>query len=142
MPIRRELATQPLRRPRKMTKKLKKRIDAVANWLYHNAYESTFGGKSRGKFQITRKGVKDLLGLQRLHPSTVRKLTDACLEKGLVVIDSDDSFAFAETQFVKKWRKLPTSRINAFAGGLNAADMDDEAPDFEPEEEEEDDVDD
>ena len=123
-----------------MSKKLNKRIEAVAFWLYQHAYESTFGGKTRGKFQITRKGVKDLLGLKRLHPSTVRKLTDACLVQGLVVIDVDDSFAFAETEFVSKWRKLPTSRINAFAGGLNAADKDEEPLEFEPEEE--DDVDD
>lgn len=123
-----------------MSKKLNKRIEAVAKWLYENAYESTFGGKSRGKFQITRKGVKDLLGLKRLHPSTVRKLTDACLVQGLVVIDVDDSFAFAETEFVSKWRKLPTSRISAFAGGLNAAAKDEEPLEFEPEEE--DDVDD
>lgn len=106
----------------------KKRIEAVAKCLYVQAYEAEFGGKSRGKFQITRDGVKELLGVTRLHPATVQRLTDACLNTGLVVIDMDGSFAFAESDFVSKWRKVPVSRVATYVQELN---------DLEDEEEEE-----
>lgn len=84
------------------------RIATVAHLLYIEVYEQEFGGKTRGRFQVSRDDMKGLLGVQRLHQSTIQRLIDACLEVGLVVIDMDDTFAFAETNYVQKWRKLPS----------------------------------
>ena len=88
------------------------RVEKVAEVLYFNLYEATFGGKVRGRFLVSRDDLKKLLGVKRLHPSTVEKLIDACLELGLVVIDMESSFGFAETTFVDKWRKAPTRLID------------------------------
>jgi len=109
----------------------KKRIEAVARCLYFQAYEAEFGGKTRGKFQITRDGVKELLGVKRLHPVTIQRLTDACLNTGLVVIDMDGSFAFAEADFVSKWRKVPVTRITTYVQELNDLEDEDEEDEWE-----------
>jgi hypothetical protein len=100
------------------------RIENVAHTLYVEIYESEFCGKNRGRFLIAREDIKKLLDVKRLHQSTIEKLVDSCLELGLVVIDMDDSFAFAETTFVQKWRKVPARLIDEHANRLNQEEQD------------------
>jgi hypothetical protein len=109
----------------------KKRIDSVAKCLYFQAYEAEFGGKDRGKFQVSREGLKSLLGVQRLHASTIERLTDACLATGLVLIDMDNSFAFAEMAFVERWRKLPVSRLKTYTEEIESLDEEGEDDDWD-----------
>lgn len=91
---------------------IEERVEKVAEVLYVNLYEASFGGKTRGRFLVSREDLKKLLGVKRLHPSTLEKLIDACLELGLVVIDMESSFGFAESNFVEKWRKAPTRLVD------------------------------
>ena len=111
------------------------RIQSTARLLYIQAYEAEFSGKNRGRFQIAREDIKQLLGISRLHPSTLQKLIDACLELGMVVIDMDDNFAFAETEYVSKWRKLPTRLVKEYANQLD----DDDKPDSDDDDDDDDD---
>lgn len=115
---------------------INKRIEAVANTLYIQAYESEFGGKTRGKFQMSREDLIRLMGVQRLHAEDVQQLTDACLATNLAVIDMDTKFIFLETTFVDKFRKLPSRLVTEFAAELdvevvagNPDDLEDEAND-------------
>lgn len=116
------------------------RIEKVASALYIKAYESEFGGKNRGRFLVSREDIKTLIGAKRLHSSTVQRMIDACLELGLVVIDMDDSFAFAEKAYVDKFRKLPTRLVTEFANEIDQEEDDEVADLFgeedNPEEEE------
>jgi hypothetical protein len=102
------------------------RINEVAQCLWGEIYEEEFGGKPRGKFLLTREDLKSLLGVQRLHFSTVRQLTDACLKLGLVVIDLDSYFAMVELRFLEKWRRVPKRLIKDHTQELDAFEGEDE----------------
>ena len=110
------------------------RIKEVAEIL-SRAYEAEFGGKRRGRFQIYRQDLKKLLGVQRLHDSTVQRLIEACFEKGLVVIDLDDTFAVAELDLIRRWRKLPDRLVEEYVDSLDD-DLDDDDDDDERDEDE------
>ncbi|HDS1818185.1 MULTISPECIES: hypothetical protein [Pseudomonas] len=112
------------------------RIGLVATALKQKIYTETFGGKTLGKFLISRESLKQLLGVSRLSTMDVEAFTTECLNRGLTVIDLDDSFAFADERFVRNWRKAPNNLIRQltekidFETGVEA--------DFEDEIEEED----
>lgn len=95
-----------------------RRVQAVAATLYLQAYEAEYGGKTRGKFQISREDVMQLIGVPRLHPEHVQKLTDACLATNLAVVDMDATFVFLETNFVSKFRKLPSRLVLEYVDEL------------------------
>lgn len=97
-----------------------KRIDALAAKLFLEVYEAEFGGKARGRFQLARQDLKKLLDIKRLHQSTMQKLIDACLKTGLVVIDMDDTIAFAEETYVSKWRKVPSRLVEDYTAEITA----------------------
>lgn len=103
-----------------------KRVTALAEMLYLEIYEAEFGGKARGRFQLTRQDLKKLLGIKRLHASTMQSLIDACLKTGLVVIDMDDTIAFAEEAYVSKWRKIPSRLIDDYTAELDLDESKDE----------------
>lgn len=102
------------------------RITALAQKLYLEIYEAEFGGKARGRFQLTRQDLKKLLGIKRLHASTMQSLIDACLKTGLVVIDMDDTIAFAEEAYVSKWRRIPSRLIDDYTAELDFDESEDE----------------
>ncbi|MFP3468177.1 hypothetical protein, partial [Leifsonia sp. SIMBA_070] len=77
------------------------RIGLVATALKQKIYTETFGGKTLGKFLISRESLKQLLGVSRLSTMDVEAFTTECLNRGLTVIDLDDSFAFADERFVR-----------------------------------------
>jgi hypothetical protein len=101
-------------------------VTDVASVLYADAYEASYGGKERGRFLVSRDDLKKLLGVTRLHHLKIQELTDACLALGLVVIDMDDVFAFAELQFVNKWRKLPSRLVSEYADELTIDGIEDD----------------
>lgn len=102
-------------------------VEEVADLLYGEAYEAEFGGKKRGRFLVDRFDLKSMLGVARLHPEAVQQLADACLDRGLVVIDCDDMYAFVELEFLTKWRKLPTRLVEAYTDKLSESEGNDEA---------------
>ena len=102
------------------------RIEEVARLLYIQAYEAEFGGKSRGKFLVDREQLKALLNVKRLHPPTLMRLADECLERGLVLIDMDDKIGFAEVDYVENWRKLPTRLLNEYVSEMYSEDAEDD----------------
>lgn len=89
-------------------------------------YQNEFGGKDRGRFLVDREHLKQLLGVPRLHPEAIQALSDACLDLGMVMIDMDDRYGFAERRFVEKWRKLPTRLVEERVNELDSESVDDE----------------
>ena len=102
------------------------RIEDVARLLYIQVYEAEFGGKSRGKFLVDREQLKALIDVKRLHPPTLMRLADECLERGLVLIDMDDKIGFAEVNYVENWRKLPTRLLNEYVSEMYSEDEEDD----------------
>ena len=90
------------------------RISTVAEVLYYRIYEAKFRGKKRGRFCLTREQLREALGVQRLHASTIARLQDAALELGLVVIDLDDLFPCIETNVLRRLRRPPASVFEEF----------------------------
>lgn len=86
----------------------------VAGSLYSDLYEAPFRGKSRGRFAITRAQVKQALGVEKLHASTVERLQDEALNLGLAIIDLDDVFACAEVGVLRKYRRPPRALFDKF----------------------------
>ncbi|PBK51307.1 hypothetical protein C6380_05165 [Pseudomonas syringae pv. actinidiae] len=115
------------------------RIELVAAALRKRIYSETFGGKARGKFLLSRDSLKELLGVSRLSGSMLEAFTTECLNRGLTVIDMDESFAFAEQRFVKNWRKVPNAVVRKFVDIITKELGVDDELDEEAEEEEEDD---
>ena len=99
------------------------RIDMVAEKLYREVYEDSFGGKIRGRFSVSREHVKRLLGVRRLSSEIINMLSDACLEQGegLVMADLDDTFAFCEKSLMDKWRRVPQRLVEEKVAELDAA---------------------
>jgi len=83
------------------------RLREVAEKLYLEVYEEAFRGKDRGRFCLTRSQLKNALGVQRLHASTIQRLQDIALEKGLVIIDLDDLFPCVEVRIIRRYRRPP-----------------------------------
>ena len=98
------------------------RVRAVVTILKEKAYEAEFGGKTRGKFILSREGLKRLLDLPRLSDATLSQTSEACLAADLVMIDLDHSFAFVDVGFVTNWRKIPVSRIKELTEVVNSQD--------------------
>ena len=55
-------------------------------------YDESFGGKSKGRYRISVKLVRQLAGKRRLYEDDIRILTREMLERGYVLIDMDSFF--------------------------------------------------
>lgn len=95
------------------------KIADVATILWRDVYEAPFRGKERGRFCLTRDQLREALGVERLHASTVQRLQDAGLRRGIVIIDLDDLFPCVEVEIIRRYRRPPTE---IFAGFFETAD--------------------
>ncbi|HEX7389001.1 MAG TPA: hypothetical protein VF286_02740 [Acidiphilium sp.] len=84
------------------------KLNEVARTLWADLYEEDFRGKSRGRFALKRSQLKEALGVERLHASTIRRLQDIALAKGLAIIDLDDLFPCIEVNVLRRYRKPPS----------------------------------
>lgn len=107
------------------------KIDEVADRLWREVYERPFRGKDRGRFAVTRDQLKQALDVERLHDSTVKKLQDVALKKGLIIIDLDDLFPCIETKVVRQYRRPPKALWEDLFGPTSSEEDDGEAEDSE-----------
>jgi hypothetical protein len=109
------------------------KLKRVAQKLWADIYEEEFRGKSRGRFALRREQLREALDVERLHASTVRRLQDVALKKGLVIIDLDDIFPCVEADVLRRYRRPPGEVFNKFFGDdaiLNSGTDDDDDPEF------------
>jgi hypothetical protein len=108
-------------------------IEKVAQILWAEVYEASFRGKERGRFCLTREQLRKALRVERLHATTVERLQDIALEKGLVVIDLDDLFPCVEVDVLRRYRRPPSEVFARFfpplADGDEDGDQDDDDSD-------------
>jgi|GEM_PF-1537508 len=74
-------------------------------------YEKKFGGKARGRYQITRSAFTELSGRRRLKDSFVYKVIDACFDEGYILIDLGNNFVVIDLAVTENYRKVPKSIV-------------------------------
>lgn len=75
-------------------------------------YETEFGGKKRGRYQISRQAMRELSERRRLEESTVEAIVSETYELGFVVTDLGDDFSLVEVDVMRSYRKVPTRVIS------------------------------
>lgn len=68
-------------------------------------HERSFGGKSKGRYRIAAKLVRQLAERRRLYETDVRDLTRAMLERGYVLIDMDSFFVVMSANTFVNYRR-------------------------------------
>ena len=84
------------------------KISEVARKLWADLYETSFRGKDRGRYCLTRGQLMMALGVVRLHAVTVTRLQDEALALGLLIVDLDDLFPCIEVTIIRRYRRPPT----------------------------------
>jgi hypothetical protein len=68
-------------------------------------YDCAFGGKETGRYRISSKLVRRLMGRRRLYEEDIRQLTRAVLERGYVLIDMDSFFVVISANAFVNYRR-------------------------------------
>ena len=69
-------------------------------------YDMKFGGKLRGRYKITRRLFKKLLGRQVLKEAVVYDISEELFDLGYVLMDLGDDFAVLELSVVENYRGI------------------------------------
>jgi len=104
--------------------------EEMANFI-EGIYEKKFGGKSRGRFQITRSAFRQLSGRRKLHDSFIEEVTEEALELGYVLVSFGDAIAIIEEKVMRSYRNVPKSILNDYLGEDDDEEIDDEEIDDE-----------
>jgi hypothetical protein len=75
-------------------------------------YEKEFGGKERGRFQISREGFREISRKRRLEESYITTTINEAYELGFVVTDMGDDFSVIEESVMRNYRKVPKQLFN------------------------------
>lgn len=82
--------------------------------LIKKIYELQFGGKSHGRFKISRPNFRQLSQRQRLEESTIQRIMDEAFERGFIVTDLGDYFAVVKHSVMMNYRPVPKSILKEF----------------------------
>lgn len=69
-------------------------------------YELPFAGKPRGRFRISQKHLRQLVGVRRLYAEDVAALGRALYELGYVLIDLDTFFVVLSQKAFTSYRRV------------------------------------
>jgi hypothetical protein len=69
-------------------------------------YGKSFGGKSNGRFRLSSKQLREMLGRKRLYEDDIEQLTRAALEAGLVLINMDSFFVVLSANTFVNYRRV------------------------------------
>ncbi|WP_083100688.1 hypothetical protein [Pseudophaeobacter leonis] len=78
-----------------------------------NLYSKGFGGKENGRFRISSKQVRELLGKRRLYSDDIENLSRAVLEEGYVMIDMDSFFVLLSANAFVNYRRVSGEALTA-----------------------------
>ena len=102
--------------------------------IIEEIYEEKFGGKKRGRFQISRSQFRRLGGRKSLRDAFIDEVAEKCLELGYILIPIGDIIAIIEENVVMNYRKVPKSILNSYIGEEeDEADDDDHSNDEDDE---------
>jgi hypothetical protein len=76
-------------------------------------YSRQFGGKGSGRYRISSKQMRELLGQRRLYPDDISQVTRHLLEEGYILIDMDSFFAVLSANAFVNYRRVNAEAIKA-----------------------------
>ena len=82
--------------------------------IIEEIYEKKFGGKNRGRFQLSRSTFRKIAGRKKLRDSYIEEVADECLELGYVLVTLGDIIAIIEEGVMLNYRKVPKSVVNSY----------------------------
>lgn len=85
-------------------------VDALAQRLAE-LYETPFAGKERGRYRLSMKHLRRLIGQRRVYPETIAALTRALYERGYVLVDMESYFAILSQRTFSSYRRVNDSAI-------------------------------
>jgi hypothetical protein len=100
-----------------MGKKKRRTPEQVADIL-DDIYEERFGGKKRGRYKISRVGLRQLSNRMTLKESIIELIIDEVNEYGYIMIEVEDGYALIEERIVANFRSVPKSLINKYCEEL------------------------
>ncbi|BFG81421.1 hypothetical protein PTKU46_94550 [Paraburkholderia terrae] len=84
--------------------------------LIKDLYYTTFAGKTRGRFFLTKEQMKTLAGRAALRKSTIERIaTEVLVNHGLAMVKVDGGYGFIEQDKVSAWRPVPANKLKSFA---------------------------
>lgn len=83
---------------------------AVADQLVE-LYDCSFGGKSKGRYRIAARLLRDLFDRRRLYEDDIRALSRAMLERGFILIDMDTFFVIMSSNTFVNYRRVNEDSI-------------------------------
>lgn len=75
-------------------------------------YTHSFGGKGSGRYRISNKIVRDMMGRRRLYSDDVERLARAMLEEGYVLIDMDSFFVVLSANAFVNYRRANADHVH------------------------------
>jgi hypothetical protein len=90
----------------------KRRKPAEVARILAKIYEKEFGGKERGRFQISREGLRGISGKKRLEDPIITATINEAYELGLVVTDMGEDFSVIEENVMRNYRKVPKQIVS------------------------------
>lgn len=68
-------------------------------------FDRPFGGKTKGRFRISAKLVRQACQRRRLYEDDIRQLTRELLERGYILVDMDSFFVLLSANSFVNYRR-------------------------------------
>jgi hypothetical protein len=92
-----------------------KNVTEVAEVLVE-LYGEIFGGKSMGRYRISRQGIRELAGRKRLEETILEQIIEEAYNLGYTVNYLDgDEFSVIKTAVMESYRKVPERLIAKYS---------------------------
>ena len=85
-------------------------IDTAAEILI-SLHGEAFGGKPAGRYQLSRKSMRQVLGRRHLPSEVIQALADELFEEGYLLLDLETHFAILEQRNVNHYRRVTTAAL-------------------------------
>lgn len=69
-------------------------------------YEKPFGGRERGRFRLSMKHMRQLVGVKRIYEDDIQQISRALYELGYALIDMESFFVVLSTKTFGSYRRL------------------------------------
>jgi len=95
-------------------------------------YAERFGGKSSGKYRISRKFLRQLAGRRRLTAEFLAEIADELFEQGLVLADLETFVAVLDQRHFNSYRRVTAAAVNRTATNPPASTETSIGPSYDP----------
>ena len=80
-------------------------------------YEQPFGGRTSGKYRVSRKFLRQIAGRRHLSSQILNAITEEMYERGFAFIDLETYFAVIDQRQFNGFRRLTSAATESVVGG-------------------------